>query len=121
VPGLPPDRRQRLLDQVEQTNRLTPDRREIPTAVARCAAVLMAMDDGHRLSAPTAVAQAEALMANPAAGEALVQVFEGAAELARVGAACLGPGSVHRVGLVRALRFLAAELQRVAAETEGAP
>lgn len=120
VRGLPGDRRQRLLDHLQQSIRLAPEARPISPAVARCAAVLLAVDSGQRLSAPTAVAQAEALAAIPEMGEALVQVFEGTAVLGGAGGAeRLGPGSVHRSGFARALRFLAAELERVAAETEG--
>ena len=120
VQGLPADRQQRLLAHLEQLSRLAPEAASLPpTAVVRCAAVLLALDTGQRLSAPTAVAQALALTDIPAVGAALVQVFEGTAVLSRAGeAGRLGSASVYRDGFASALRFLAAELERGAARTE---
>jgi hypothetical protein len=116
VRGLPADRQQRLLAHLEQLSRLAPEAASVPpAAVARCAAVLLALDTGQRLSAPTAVAQALALTDIPA----LVQVFEGTAVLSRAGeAGRLGSASVYRDGFASALRFLAAELERGAARME---
>ncbi len=112
VVGLAPDRRQRLLEHILRSNELQADHPPVVAGLARCAAALLAMDPERRVSAPTALAQAEALARLPGGGgQALVQQHESLqalVELARSGWGCPG---LHRGALRRALQYVSAEIQ----------
>ena len=112
VAGLEPDRRQRLLDHILRSNELQPDGPPVSSGIARCAAALLATDPERRVSAPTALAQAEALAELPGGGGlALIQQYESLqwlVELARCG---WGGKGLHRGALRRALVYLTSEMQ----------
>ncbi len=111
VDGLEPDRRQRLLDHIVRSNELQPGSPPVAPGTARCAAVLLATDPARRVSAPTALAQAEALSGLPgAAGAAFMQLHESLMILAELARAGWGGAGVHRGALRRALSYLVIEI-----------
>jgi hypothetical protein len=72
----------------------------------------MAMDAGRRVSAPTALAQAEALARLPGGGgQALLQQHESLLALAELARGGWGGPGLHRGALRRALLYVSAELQ----------
>ncbi len=107
VDGLDPDRRQRLLEHLERTSVGAPS----PASVARCAAILLAADPARRLSAPTALAQAQLLAGLPEAGPALMQLFESLRALRHLGRSSWGGAGLHRSALKPTQSYLAYELQ----------
>ncbi len=109
VDGLDLDRRQRLLEHLERTSSGAPSPASV--SMARCAAILLAADPARRLSAPTALAQAQLLAALPEAGPALMQLFESLRALRNLAQRGWGGAGLHRSALKPTLSYLAHELQ----------
>lgn len=116
VVGLEAGRRQRLLDHLLRTS--MSDLPPVSASTARCAATLLAADTEQRLSAPTALAQAEILATVPEAGAALMQAFDSLMTLAGLAQRGWGGLGLHRAPLKYTLSFLARELQRLVAQLE---
>ncbi len=115
ITGLDGDRRQRLLEHILRSNELQPDRPPVAAGLARCAAALLAMDPGRRVSAPTALAQAEALARLPGgSGQALIQQHESLLALVELARSGWGGPGLHRGALRRALLYVRAEIQALA-------
>ncbi len=114
VTGLDSDRRQRLLEHLLRSNELQPERPPVAVGLARCAAALLAMDPGRRVSAPTALAQAEALARLPGGGQALMQQHESLLALMELARGGWGGPGLHRGALRRALLYVRAEIQALA-------
>ncbi len=112
VVGLDPDRRQHLLEHILRSNELQPDHAPVAIGLARCAAALLAMDPERRVSAPTALAQAEALARlSGGGGQALIQQHESLLALAELARSGWGGPGLHRGALRRALQYVSAEIQ----------
>ncbi len=112
VTGLDSDRRQRLLEHILRSNELQADHPPVVAGLARCAAALLAMDPGRRVSAPTALAQAEALARLPGgSGQALIQQHESLLALVELARSGWGGPGLHRGALRRTLQYVSAEIQ----------
>jgi hypothetical protein len=111
VVGLEPDRRQRLLEHLLRTSESSAA--PASASAARCAATLLATDPARRLSAPTALAQADLLATLPDAGAALMQLFESLMTLAQLARSGWGGAGLHRSALRQTLGYLAIEMQRL--------
>ena len=105
IPGLDGERGQHLVEHILRSNEALPDRPPIPLPVARCAAALLAAEP-HRLSSPTALAQAVALAHRPTLGPAVMHLHEGLMLLAELDASDLAAVGTHQSALRRTLQYL---------------